>query len=52
MFFRHRHTIQYHVENNHNFIREILSNEQDWSPLSQEKNLMLSHINSTPRESL
>ena len=42
-----------HVENNHNFIREILPNGQNWSHLTQEKiNLMLSHINSTPRESL
>lgn len=42
-----------HVENNHNFIREILPNGQDWSNLTQEKlNLMFSHINSTPRESL
>ena len=42
-----------HVENNHNFIREILPNGQEWSHLTQEKiNLMLSHINSTPRESL
>lgn len=42
-----------HVENNHNFIREILPNGQDWSNLSQDKiNLMFSHINSTPRESL
>ena len=42
-----------HVENNHNFIREILPNGQDWNHLTQEKiNLMFSHINSTPRESL
>ena len=42
-----------HVENNHNFIREILPNGQDWSNLTQDKvDLMLSHINSTPRESL
>lgn len=42
-----------HVENNHNFIREILPNGQDWSYLTQEKlDLMFSHINSTPRESL
>ena len=42
-----------HVENNHIFIREILPNGQDWSHLTQEKiNLMFSHINSTPRESL
>lgn len=42
-----------HVENNHNFIREILPNGQSWSHLTQEKiNLMFSHINSTPRENL
>ena len=42
-----------HVENNHNFIREILPNGQNWSHLTQEKiNLMFSHINSTPRKSL
>lgn len=42
-----------HVENNHNFIREILPNGQDWSHLTQEKlDLMFSHINSTPREIL
>ena len=42
-----------HVENNHNFIREILPNGQSWSNLTQDKiDLMFSHINSTPRESL
>lgn len=42
-----------HVENNHNFIREILPNGQSWINLSQNKlDLMFSHINSTPRESL
>lgn len=42
-----------HVENNHNFIREILPNGQDWSHLTQEKlDLMFSNINSTPREIL
>ena len=42
-----------HVENNHNFVREILPNGQAWNNLTQEKvNLMFSHINSTPRESL
>ncbi len=42
-----------HVENNHNFIREILPNGQNWCNLTQGKvDLMFSHINSTPRESL
>lgn len=42
-----------HVENNHNFIREILPNGQSWNGLTQDKvNLMFSQINSTPRESL
>ena len=42
-----------HVENNHNFVREILPNGQDWSNLTQDKvDLMFSHINSVPRESL
>lgn len=40
-----------HVENNHNYIREILPNGLDLSFLTQEKlDLMFSHINSTPRE--
>ena len=42
-----------HVENNHNFVREILPNGQSWTNLTQEKvNLVFSHINSTPRKSL
>lgn len=42
-----------HVENNHNYIRDILPNELDLSFLTQEKlNLMFSHINSTPRKVL
>ncbi len=42
-----------HVENNHNFVREILPNGPSWSNLTQEKvNLMFSHINSVPRKSL
>lgn len=42
-----------HVENNHNFIREILPNGIDWHHLTQEKvDLMFSHINSVPRKSL
>ena len=42
-----------HVENNHNFIREILPRGISWDGLTQEKvNLMFSHINSVPREKL
>ena len=42
-----------HVENNHNFIREILPRGISWDSLTQEKvNLMFSHINSVPREKL
>jgi len=42
-----------HVENNHNYIRDILPNELDLNFLTQEKlNLMFSHINSTPRKAL
>ena len=42
-----------HVENNHNLVREILPNGQNWTSLTQDKvNLMFSHINSTPRKSL
>ena len=42
-----------HVENNHNFVREILPNGMDWYHLTQEKiDLMFSHINSVPRKSL
>ena len=40
-----------HIENNHNYIRDILPNGIDLKFLSQEKlNLMFSHINSVPRE--
>lgn len=40
-----------HVENNHNYIRDILPNGIDLSFLKQEKlDLMFSHINSVPRE--
>jgi len=40
-----------HVENNHNYIRDILPNGLELNFLTQEKlNLMFSHINSTPRE--
>lgn len=42
-----------HVENNHNYIRDILPNGIDVSNLTQDDlNLMFSHINSTPRQSL
>lgn len=42
-----------HVENNHNFVRDILPNGQSWNHLTQDKvDLMFSHINSTPRKSL
>ena len=42
-----------HVENNHIFVREILPNGHDWCNLTQDKvDLMFSHINSVPRESL
>lgn len=40
-----------HVENNHNYVRDILPNGVNLSFLTQEKlDLMFSHINSTPRE--
>lgn len=42
-----------HVENNHNFVRDILPRGIDWHNLTQEKvDLMFSHINSLPRLSL
>ena len=42
-----------HVENNHNYIRDIIQNEKNIKRLTQEDlNLMFSHINSTPRKSL
>ncbi|MEG2459957.1 MAG: helix-turn-helix domain containing protein, partial [Clostridia bacterium] len=42
-----------HVENNHNFVREILPNGMNWTNLTQEKvDLMFSHINSVARFSL
>ena len=42
-----------HVENNHNFVREILPNGINWHKLTQnDVDLMFSHINSTPRKSL
>lgn len=42
-----------YVENNHNFVRDVLPNERDLSFLTQEKvDLMFSHINSYPRKVL
>lgn len=40
-----------HVENNHNYVRDILPNGVNLDFLAQEKlDLMFSHINSVPRE--
>ena len=42
-----------HVENTHNYIRDIITNEMDISNITQEDlNIIFSHINSTPRKSL
>ena len=42
-----------HVENNHNYVRDIIPNGKSLKNLTQEDlNLMFSHINSTPRKSL
>lgn len=42
-----------HVENNHNYIRDIIPNSYPMNNLTQSDiNLMFSHINSTPRRSL
>ena len=42
-----------HVENNHNYIRDIIPNGYPMDVLTQEDvRLMFSHINSTPRRSL
>ena len=42
-----------HVENNHNYVRNILPNGKNLSKLTQEDiDLMFSHINSTPRQAL
>lgn len=42
-----------HVENNHNYVRDIIPNRYPMDTLSQEDiNLMFSHINGTPRRSL
>ena len=42
-----------HVENNHNYVRDIIPNGVKLNKLTQEDlNIAFSHINSTPRESL
>jgi IS30 family transposase len=42
-----------HVENNHNYVRDIIPNGYPMDCLAQEDiDLMFSHINSTPRRSL
>lgn len=42
-----------HIENTHNYIRDIIPNEFDMSNITQKDlDLMFSHINSTPRKSL
>lgn len=42
-----------HVENTHNYIRDIIPNEIDISNITQyDLDLMFSHINSTPRQNL
>lgn len=42
-----------HVENNHNYVRDIIPNGKTLKNLTQEDlNLMFSHINSTPRKVL
>lgn len=42
-----------HVESNHNYVRNILPNGKKLSKLTQEDiDLMFSHINSTPRQTL
>jgi IS30 family transposase len=42
-----------HVENNHNYVRDIIPNSYPLDGLSQaDIDLMFSHINSTPRRSL
>jgi IS30 family transposase len=42
-----------HVENNHNYVRDIIPNGKDLRSLTQEDiDLMFSHINSVPRDSL
>ena len=42
-----------HVENNHNYVRDIIPNGKNLKNITQEDlDLMFSHINSVPRESL
>ena len=42
-----------HVENNHNYVRDIIPNGKPLDKLTQDNiNTMFSHINSTPRKSL
>lgn len=42
-----------HVENNHNYVRDIIPNGKNLKSLTQEDlDIMFSHINSVPRESL
>ena len=42
-----------HIENTHNYIRDIIPNQFDISNITQDDlDLMFSHINSTPRKSL
>ena len=42
-----------HIENNHNYVRDIITNDMDLSNLTQDDlDLVFSHINSTPRKSL
>ena len=42
-----------HVENNHNYVRDIIPNKYPIKALTQaDIDLMFSHINSTPRQSL
>ena len=41
------------IENNHNYVRDIITNELDISNITQQDlDLVFSHINSTPRELL
>ena len=44
---------KHHVENNHNYVRDIIPNKYPLTGLVQEDlDLMFSHINSAPRRSL